>query len=123
MDASSGLATAAAMEIGQGAAGCGAVSLAFKQIDNQRAEQRQIAGRAGVADQAAVFVLGAVTAMVLAVLNGPMVARPSQQLRGGGLLGPATGDGIDDVAGGFEEAALPEGLDSALDANELGGAG
>src|SRR5512139_952449 len=103
MDDPTGLATTTALKVGEGAAGPGAGPLTLEEINHQGAEQRQITGRAGLADQAAVFVLGAVAAVVLTVLNGPMVASQSQQLVRGSLVGPATGDRIDDFGRGFDD--------------------
>ena len=74
MDDPPGLATTTALKVGEGAAGPRAGPLTLEEINHQGAEQRQITSRAGLADQAAVFVLGAVAAVVLTVLNGPMVA-------------------------------------------------
>jgi hypothetical protein len=117
MDEPTGLAATTALKVGEGAAGPRAGPLTLEEINHQGAEERQITGRAGLANQAAVLVLGAVATVVLAVLNGPMVASQSQQLVRGSLVGPATGDRIDDFSRGFDDAAFTDCIDPTLDTN------
>ena len=78
MDDSTRLATTAALKVGERAAGARAGPLTLQEINHQGMEQRRITNRAGFADQAVVLVPSAVATIVLAVLNGPMVASQGQ---------------------------------------------
>ncbi len=82
-----------------------ALKLRQEQENGQRAKQGQIARRRGVAHGAAVLVLGAISAIVLAIFNAPVVAGHLQQLLRAGLLRPVGGHGKNDIVGFFDDSA------------------
>lgn len=98
-------------------------ALAFVEENRQRAKQRQHPRAVGFAHGAAVLVLGAVPAMVLAVLDGPMRARQLQQLGGVGFVGPETAHPVGDFVGVPDHAAGAQLIDVPLDAHQLRRAG
>ena len=94
--------------------------LRHEQENRQRAKQGQIARRRGVAHGAAVFVLGAIPAIVLAIFNAPVVAGQRQQSLRSGLLRPVSGHGVNDLIGFFDYFALAHLLNVAMDTDDLG---
>lgn len=95
------------------------LALLLEQEDRQGTEQAQIAGGGGVPYRAAVFPLGAIPPMVLAIFNAPVPARDLQQPLGSGFLGHQRGDGKDHFVGFFSDLALAQALNMAMDAQDL----
>jgi hypothetical protein len=113
-----------ALVIGQGFLASLAPALALVQEDGQRAKEGEVArDGGGVAEGTAVFVLGAITVEVLAILDAPMHARPFEQLLRGGFIHPETGDQVGHLGGVFDDEAFADGLDAPCDADQLGCSG
>jgi hypothetical protein len=89
--------------------------LLFVKENGQRTEQGKIACAHGVADGATVFILGAITAKVLAVLDAPMHARPAQELLWIGFIGPQAGDQKSHFGGFLDDFALADSLNVPFD--------
>jgi hypothetical protein len=94
-------------------------SLPFEQKNGQRAEERKIARRRSFLHRTAVFVLGAVPAVVLTVFDTPVVAPDLEQFFGTRLLGPVSGHGKTGIVGLFDDPASAHLLSVAVDAHHL----
>jgi len=77
----------------------------------------------GFAHRAAVFVLGAVASVMLAIFDAPVIAYQLLQLVWPGFLGPKAGKGERHFMGLFDHLSLPHRLDIALDAGQLSRSG
>ena len=70
------------LEIGQGFFATFPGGLLLVQEDGKGAQEREVARTVGLLDAAAVLVLGAVSTMMLAILNAPMISGDLEQLVG-----------------------------------------
>ena len=70
------------LEIGQGFFAAFSDGLLFEQEDRKGAQEREVARTVGLVHAAAVLVLSAVSTMMLAILNAPMISGDLQQLVG-----------------------------------------
>jgi len=111
------------LKIGQGFLAAFDLGLFLEQKDGQGPKQGQIASGRGIADRAAVPVLGAIAPIVLPVFDAPMIAGQLEQGVGVSLLWEVGGDGKTDVVGFLDDFALAHMLRVAVDAHDLSHAG
>src|SRR6266404_7882241 len=107
------------LEIGQGFFAAFSGGLLLEQEDGKGAEEREVARTVGLVDAAAVLILGAVSTMMLAILNAPMISGDLEQLVGGGFLGVVAGDGENRFVSFLGDLAFADVLDMATNASEL----
>ena len=122
-DQSPRLAVNVLFKVGQGSLSALAPSLPFEQKNGQRAEERKIARCRSFLYRAAVFVLGAIPAVVLSVFDAPVVASDFQQSFRASLLGPISGHGKTGIIGFLDHLALAHLLRVAMDTYHLSHAG
>jgi hypothetical protein len=108
-DQAPGLAANLTLEIRQGQLGSRARAFGFQEENRQGTKEGQVACGVGFAHGAAVLVLGAVPAVVLAVLDGPVTAGQLLQSVWAGLLRPEAGKVlritlVGEIWGGFFHA-------------------
>ena len=113
----------ARLKIGEGFFAAFAVTLLLEQKDRQGPKQAQIARRYRVPDCTAIFILGAIPSMVLAIFNAPVVPSQLQQGLGSGLLRGEGGHRKNGVVGFFVDLALAHILGVAVQADDLGDTG
>jgi|1185.fasta_scaffold23912_2 hypothetical protein len=107
------------LEIGQGFFAAFSGGLLFEQEDSKGAKEREVARTFGLVHTAAVLVLGAVSTMMLAILNAPMISGDLEQFVGGGFLGLVAGDGENAFVSFLDDLAFADVLDMATNASEL----
>jgi hypothetical protein len=95
------------------------LGLPLEQENGQRPEQGKVARRSGLTHWAAIFVLGAVPAVVLSVFDAPMFAGHFQQPLRASLLRPIHGHGKTGVIGFFDHLALAHDLSVTMNAHDL----
>lgn len=92
--------------------------LLLEEKDRQAAKEGEVLRGPGVPDPAAVLVLGAITAVVLAVFDGPVSADGLEDFPDRGLVFPEAADGVTDFIGGLPHLALAHVLAEGLDAQQ-----
>jgi len=111
------------LKIGEGFFGVLAEALEFKEENRQGTQEGEIARRGGMSDRASVLILGAVPAVVLAVLDGPVTAHQFKQAIRIGLLWPEARQSESHLAGFLNHLAAANRLGFAVDPNDLCRAG
>lgn len=94
-------------------------ALLLEEEDRQGTEQAQIARGRGVPNRAVVLALGAITPMMLAIFNAPVLAGYLEQPLGSGFLGRERRHGTDRLVGFFVDLAFAQVLSMAMDAADL----
>ena len=69
----------------------------FKKEDRQSSEERQVLSRSTVSHPTAVFILSAISSVMLAILNGPMSPKGIEQLLWSRFMLPQAAEGITDI--------------------------
>lgn len=108
-----------ALVIGQGFLAIPDPALPFVKENGHGTKEGEIACRGGIADRAAIFILGAISSEVLAVFNAPMDPRPFEQLFGTGFLYPEAGHQVSDLHGFLDDFPFAKGLNTSSDPDEL----
>lgn len=119
VDHAPGMRVMVRLKIGERFFAAFAVALPLKQKDGQGPEQAQIACRYRVPDRTTVFILGAITPMVLAIFNTPVLPSQLQQGFWPGFLRGEGGYCKNGVVGFFIDLALAHMLGVAVEANDL----
>ena|ERR1700692_2493819 len=109
----------AGLKIGQGLFTVLAFGLLFEKEDRQRAKEGQVAGGVSLPDGATVLILSAITTMVLAIFNTPVVPGGLQQRLRACFIRPESGDAESRLVGFLGHLAFAHMLDVAVDANHL----
>jgi len=118
-----GLTTVLALEIRQRFLVPFFPALLFVQENRQRPEQGEVPCCVALPDGAPIFILGSISAMMLAVFDRPMSTSQILQPFWTGLGCPQTGHPECDFLGVFDHPTAAHRIDYALDADNLCGSG
>jgi len=119
IDQAARLTVVVLLETGQRFLSAATMTLLFKQKDGQGSQQRKVASPPGVPDATAIFVLGAVAPVMLAVFDTPMKAGPVHDFFGRNLVFPQAGQDEGDAGGFLDDSAFAQVLDVLVDADQL----